>query len=240
MAGDRSSRGKHIRRAILTLAGAAALTAALAGPTAAQTAPAPAPSFSFAGYSTDGKAVGISTDVTGDLGYCRNANGLGSELYFDGTGTNGLTFRHATVSPMVVPIHIGVIGITNPDPANLIQDNFVTIGVVDGTPADFGTVGPSSAQYGGLAVGPSVIGVVAWKQTADSSCAQSRVMPILNPLVSGGGTSPVWGATSTTVPPTTDTTVPPTTDTTVPPTTDTTVPPTTDTTVPPTTDTTVP
>lgn len=238
MAGDRSTndnRGSGWRsrgpKAVVLAAGAAALVAFITGPTSAQS---PEPNFSFAGVNTlTGDALSASSVVDGTVGYCANANGLGSELYFEATSaTTGLHVRQASVSPMVVPIHLGVIDIDNPEPDMLIDDTLIVLGVVQGSAVGFGDTAASSAEFAGIGVGQSTAGVVAWDYTGTSNCAQSNVMPILEPLINGGST------TTTTVAETTTTTVAETTTTTEAPTTTTEAP--TTTTEAPTTTTTTP
>ena len=202
----------------MSLVAVPALLAALAAPSAAQD-PAPAdPNFSFAGFSSTGEPLTTGADVAGDLAYCTNANGLGSELYFNASGPGGVTVRLATVSPMVIPLHIGIATIVDPTNEAPLADDFVTLGVVEGTPAPFGSVGPSDATYGGLAVARSGLGVMSFSYASQSSdCSASNVMPILEPIIGGTGalqTTTTTAAPTTTAPQATTTTTPPATSST--------------------------
>ena len=217
---SRVLRGRG-HRAIVGAALAAVIVGVMAAPSQAQTdtTEPPPTNFSMAGVEdlANLKALAIDKEVSGTFQFCNNANGLGSELYFDGGDGLGMTVRHATVSPFVVPIHVGLIKIDNPDPDNEIDEEMMTLGVVQGTSVEFGQSGEASAQYGGIYVGTKGPGVVSWSYSGDITCAQSLAMPIIGPLINGG-------TTTTTVPAPTTTDVPTTTD--APTTTD--VPTTTD------------
>jgi hypothetical protein len=192
------------------------------------TEPAPATNFSMAGIKDPSTmtALAVDKEVSGDFQFCNNANGLGAELYLSGGDGAGMTVRHATVTPFVVPLHIGVLDVNNPDPDNEIDSQeFLTIGVAKGTPIEFGQSGTASVEYGGIFLG-KMVGLVNWTYSGDTTCTESKVMPILTPLIQGDSTTTT--EVPTTEPPTTEapTTEPPTTEapTTEPPTTDTTVP----------------
>ena len=244
MAGERSTHDNTMPlwrrrgwRVTAALAGAAALVAGMSNPTAAQE---PEANFSFAGLNPQtGTALSASSVVAGSFSYCSNANGLGAELYFEGTSaTTGLAVRHATVTPMVVPIHIGVLEITNPEPDMTIDESLITLGVAQGQAVGFGNTGDSNVEFAGIALGPTAAGIVSWNYAASSTCNDSVVMPILEPLINPTTTTvaPPETTTTTVAPPeTTTTTAPPeTTTTTAPPETTTTTeaPPETTTTVP--------
>ncbi len=206
-------------RIVAPLLAVPALVAMFATPSGAQTPSSTTipenANFTLAGMTTSGKPLTTGAVVSGELAYCNNANGLGSELYFNASDGNGITVQHATVSPMVIPLHIGITTITDPTNEEPISDQFVTLGVVEGTPAAFGTVGPASATYGGLAVAKSGVGVVSFNYTTDSSdCTESHVMPILQPVINGD-TPPVTttAPVTTTTAPVTTTTAPVTTTT---------------------------
>ncbi len=242
MAGNRSThRNRLVRRALTALAVVPIALVALSAPsgagspttTTAPTTTIPEDSnFTLAGLDRKGQPLTTGAIIDGSFAFCKNANGLGSELYFEGTGTNNISIKHASVSPMVIPLHFGVISITDSMNTNPIQDDFVTLGVVEGSPAPFGTVGPSSATYGGIAVAPSGGGMVSLSHDdLNSDCSVSRAMPILEPIVEGGSTTTTAPPTTTTTAPTTTTTAP-TTTTTAPTTTTTTTTPTTTTTAP--------
>ena len=174
--------------------------------------------FTLAGLTRGGEPLTTGAVIDGDFAFCKNANGLGSELYFEGTGTNNISIKHASVSPMVIPLHFGVISITDSMNTNPIQDDFVTMGVVEGTPAAFNTIGFSSATYGGVAMAPSGGGMVSFShEDAASNCTESRAMPILEPIWQGEATTTTAAPTTTTTtaaPTTTTTTAAPTTTTT--------------------------
>lgn len=178
------------------------------------TTTAPPTNFSMAGIKdlTQMQALSVDKEVTGDFQFCSNVNGLGAELYLDAADGAGMTVRHATVTPFVVPLHIGVLDVNNPDPDNTISNQeFLTIGVAKGTPVEFGTSGTASVEYGGVFLGTSA-GVVSWSYSGDITCTDSKVMPILRPLVEAG-TPTTTVAPTTTVLDTTTTTVPETTTT---------------------------
>jgi hypothetical protein len=185
------------------------------GETTTTTIP-PDANFTLAGITRSGSPLTTGAVIDGQFAFCKNANGLGSELYFEGSGTNNITIKHASVSPMVIPLHFGVISITDSLNTNPIQDDFVTIGVVEGTPADFGSVGPSNATYGGVAVAPSGGGMVSFSHDdAASDCTESRAMPILEPIWQGNTSTAAPTSTTTTAALTsTTTTAAPTTTTT--------------------------
>jgi hypothetical protein len=223
MAGDRDTHDTYRsarRRAWRAVGGAAAVAAVIAGFAPHTSAQEPEPNFSLAGVNPNtGMAVSINGDVAATtFAFCSNANGLGSELYLEGTDVaKGLTVRHATVSPMVVPIHFGVIDVTSTDPEMLIDERYVVLGVVEGIPGAFGGTSPSHAKFGGVAMGPNAALVASWEYAADSTCVQSLVQPILEPYVTGGnpGTTiappSIPGPTTTTEAPTTTTEAPTTT-----------------------------
>ena len=149
----------------------------------------------------------LRAKVKGDLAELTVAGGEGEEIAVEPDA--GMAVEQATVTPFVLPLHIGVVSVNNPDPENEIKgDRFFTIGVVKGTPIDFGKSGQATVEYGGVFLGPKV-GLINWNYSADVSCDQSRATPIISALMASGQT------TATTVPATTvpDTTVP---DTTVP------------------------
>ncbi len=229
----RTNRRSPARRwsALASLIAIPALVAALASPTsAAPTQEGGIPddaNFTLAGISAKGETLTTGAVVNGDFSYCSNANGLGSELYFNASGPNGVSVHHATVSPLVIPLHIGLVTIVDPTNPEPIDGDFITLGVAEGTPAPFGSDEPSDAMYGGLVVSRAGIGVMSFNySTGSSDCAESKVMPILEPYISGAQQPPQPPTTIET--PTTEapTTVPPTTapPTTAPPTT---APPTT-------------
>lgn len=239
---------RWIRRVAAPLLAAPLLLAAFASPTGAapaQESPIPDDAnFTLAGISAKGETLTTGAVVNGDFSYCSNANGLGSELYFNASGTNGVSVHHATVSPMVIPLHIGLVTIVDPTNSEPIDGDFITLGVVEGTPAPFGSNAPSDATYGGLVISRVGVGVMSFNySTGSTDCSESKVMPILEPYIGGQDlpaptTAPPTTAAPTTAPPTTaaPTTAPPTTaaPTTAAPTTaaPTTAPPTT---APPTT-----
>jgi hypothetical protein len=225
MAGDRDTHDTNRiarRRAWRAVGGAAAVAAVIAGFAPHTSAQEPEPNFSLAGVNPNtGMAVSVNGDVAAStFAFCSNANGLGSELYLEGTDVaNGLTVRHATVSPMVVPIHFGVIDVTSTAPEMPIDERYVVLGVVEGIPGAFGGTSPSHAKFGGVAMGPNAALVASWEYAADSTCVQSLVQPILEPYVTGGnpGTTiappsiPALTTTTTTEAPTTTTEAPTTT-----------------------------
>jgi hypothetical protein len=224
------------RRARRTVAGLGVVAAGLvvwSVPSQAQTGePAPATNFNMAGVAdpASGQMLAVDANVTGNFAFCNNPNGLGAELYLEGGDGAGMTVRHATVTPFVVPIHVGLLTVVNPDPENTLDDEMLTLGVAQGTPIEFGASGTADVEYGGVFFGSGGAGLVNWRYSAAITCTDSVVMPILEPLINGG-------TAAATAPATTDTTIPAptTTDTTIP------APTTTDSTVPPaTTETTVP
>jgi hypothetical protein len=107
---------------------------------------------------------------------------------------------------MVIPLHIGLTTIVDPTNSEPIDGDFITLGVVEGTPAPFGSKAPSDATYGGLVVSRVGVGVMSFKySTGSTDCSASKVMPILEPFI---GDANLRGLTETTVP---ETTVPATT-----------------------------
>jgi hypothetical protein len=199
MAGDRETGNTNPsvrRRAWRAAAGIAASALVIAGVAPLTSAQEPtttvddsSPNFSLAGVNPGtGMAVSINGEVTAStFAFCSNANGLGSELYMEASDpSKALTVRHATVSPMVVPIHFGVIDVTVADPVKPVDERFVVLGVVEGTPGAFGGTSPSNAKFGGVAMGPHAALVASWEYAADSTCTQSLVQPILEPYVTGG------------------------------------------------------
>lgn len=170
--------------------------------------------FTLAGVNASGSTLTTGAVVNGDFAYCSNANGLGSELYFNASAPNGVAVHHASVSPMVIPLHIGVVTIVDPTNEEPINGDFITLGVVEGSPAPFGGTGPSGATYGGLVVSTAAVGVMSFNYDNQATdCSQSKVMPILQPLIDGvNGPTP-----TTTVAPSTTTTAPASTTTTAAP-----------------------
>jgi len=212
--------GRRGRRALTAIGVTVAAVTVWAVPSQAQTTPPPGPAanFSMAGVNNAGQALAVDKNVTGDFAFCNNLNGLGAELYFDGGDGAGMTVRHASVTPFVVPIHIGLLKVNNPDPDNPVNEEMLTIGVAKGTPIQFGQSGDSSVEFGGVFFG-SAAGVVSWKYNANITCTDSKVMPIIQPLIDGGAppattppatTSPAALA-PTTIVDTTTTLAPPTT-----------------------------
>jgi hypothetical protein len=130
-----------------------------------------------------GTAISVDANVTGTFGFCNNVNGRGAELYLSGGNGTTLTVRHATVSPFVVPLHLGLLGVTSTDPANPVNEDFITIGVAQGTPVQFGSTGTANATYGGIFAGKTGAGMVSWNYSANITCADSLVMPIIEPLL---------------------------------------------------------
>ncbi|MFM7069811.1 MAG: hypothetical protein ACKOYM_10180 [Actinomycetes bacterium] len=212
--GEAVSRAASRKRATFgALVAAVSLFGLTAAAGAQTTDPAPTTNFSLAGAkSPSGTALSIDTNVSGTMGFCNNVNGLGAELYFQGGNGSTLTVRHATVSPFVVPLHIGLMNINSTDPANALNEDFITIGVTQGTPVQFGSTGPSEATYGGIFAGKSGAGLVSWNYSADITCNDSLVMPILSPLLAPSGSTTTTAVPDTTVAPTTTdttTTAPP-------------------------------
>ena len=213
MAGThRFHRNKALRATLTALAVVPLVLVALATPSGAQTETTtttipPDANFTLAGFGRNGSPLTTGAVIDGAFAFCKNANGLGSELYFEGSGTNNIQIKHASVSPMVIPLHLGVISITDSLNTNPIQDDFMTLGVVEGTPAPFGTVGPSNATYGGVAVAPSGAGMVSFEHSdAASDCTQPTAMPILEPMIGGSTTTAAPTTTTTTAAATTTTT----------------------------------
>lgn len=185
MAGDRSSQTntkKHLRRGAVVLGAIVALVGATALPTNAQE---PEPNFAFSGVNpSNQKPIAISEVVTASkFQFCENANGLGSEAYLEATAPSGLYIQHATVSPMVVPVHLGVIEVNNPNPDSAVSGELVTLGVVEGTTVDFGNNGPASADYGGVAWSDEATGVISWSYAGDANCETSLAKPIIDPML---------------------------------------------------------
>ena len=207
MTGGKAMHGARTRRsaggrALVALGAAVAAVTLWTVPSQAQEdPPPPTTNFSLAGIKDPATATAVAVDknVTGQFAFCNNVNGLGAELYLNAGDGAGMTVRQATVTPFVVPIHIGVLKVNNPDPDNLMgNEEMVTLGVAKGTPIEFGQSGTASVEYGGVYFGASA-GLVNWSYTADITCTDSLVMPILEPML---GSSPT---TTTTVAPTTTT-----------------------------------
>ena len=184
---------RHLRVAVASLVAASAVVG-LTAAAGAQTDPAPAPTtnFSMAGVAdpASGKTLTIDTNLSGSFAFCNNVNGLGAELYLSGSNGSNVTVRHATVSPFVVPLHIGLLGVTSTDPAAEVSEDFLTIGVAQGTPVQFGSSGTAQAEYGGIFAGKQGAGLVSWNYSADITCGESVVMPILGPLLAPTTTAP--------------------------------------------------
>ena len=176
-------RARALLASVVALGSVVGLTAAAGAQT---TDPeVPTTNFSLIGAPAGGSGPPVSLDanVTGTFGFCNNVNGLGAELYLSGGNGSTLTVRHATVSPFVVPLHLGVLNVASTDPAAAINEDFITIGVAQGTPVQFGSTGTANATYGGIYAGKTGAGMVSWNYTADITCADSLVMPILEPLL---------------------------------------------------------
>lgn len=186
---------------------AGAAVAAFAAPSQAQDAPPSTNNFVLAGVRdiSTGAMVSIDQQVTGDFAYCSNPNGLGAEAYLQASSASGFNVRHATVTPFVVPIHIGLLRLDNPDPASPINEEALTLGVVKGTPVEFGTTGPADVEYSGLFFSSVAAGVLNWRYNGTITCTDSVVMPIIEPLLQGQlPTAPTTTvAPATTVPTTT-------------------------------------
>ncbi len=216
----RGRRGRTVGRALAAAGIAAAGLVAWSVPSQAQEEPLPPPTnFSMAGIANpaEGTMLAVDKQVSGEFQYCSNPNGLGAEIYLNAGDGAGMAVEQATVTPFVVPIHIGVVSVNNPDPDNLIQgERFFTLGVVKGTPVQFGQSGDASVEYGGVFLGPKA-GLLTWSYSANVDCQESRAMPILSPLLGGEETLP-------TAPPVTTTTEAPTTTTEAPTTTTTEAP----------------
>ena len=188
MGGTTKTATRRVRALVAVAVVSASVVGLSAGAGAQTTDPTPttvpaATNFSLAGASQSGQAVSIDTNISGDFGFCSNVNGLGAELYLRGTNGGNLTVRHATVSPFVVPLHLGVLNVASTDPAAAINEDFITIGVAQGTPVQFGSTGTANATYGGIYAGTTGVGMVSWNYAADITCADSLVMPILEPLL---------------------------------------------------------
>ena len=214
-------------RALVALAATVAAVTLWTVPGQAQetTTVPPATNFSMAGVKdlSTMQALAVDKEVSGDFQFCNNVNGLGAELYLNGGDGAGMTVQHATVTPFVVPIHIGVLDVNNPDPDNTIDhQQYLTLGVAKGTPIEFGQSGDATVEYGGVYFGSS-FGLVSWSYSANITCTDSKVMPILSPLIDGGATTTTTAAPTTTID-TTTTTVDTTTTTLDTTTTTTTVP----------------
>lgn|GEM_PF-1579369 len=135
---------------------------------------------------TGGDLVSIDEQVSGTFAHCANPNGLGAELFLEATGPSGVQVRHATVTPFVVPIHIGLLRVQDPDPVAPINDEALTLGAVIGDSVQFGTTGVATAEYAGLFFGSTVAGVVNWRYDETVTCTDSLVMPIIEPLLNPG------------------------------------------------------
>lgn len=183
-------RARALLASVVALGSVVGLTAAAGAQTADPAAPTT--NFSMVGVADAqaGTAISIDASVSGTFGFCNNVNGLGAELYLSGGNGTTLTVRHATVSPFVVPLHLGLLGVTSSDPAAPVNEDFITIGVAQGTPVQFGSTGTANATYGGIFAGKTGAGMVSWNYTADITCADSLVMPILEPLLAPPTTAP--------------------------------------------------
>lgn len=163
-------------------------------PETTTTVPAPtttlplANNFLLAGVRdlTGGDLVSVDEQVSGNFAHCANPNGLGAELFLEATGPSGVQVRHATVTPFVVPIHIGLLRVQDPDPVAPINDEALTLGAVIGDSVQFGTTGVATAEYAGLFFGSTVAGVVNWRYDETVTCTDSLVMPIIEPLLNPG------------------------------------------------------
>jgi len=218
-AGTGRSTGRRGRRVVTAIGVTVAAVTVWTVPSQAQTTttpPAPPKNFSMAGIKdfASMQALAVDKNVTGDFGFCNNVNGLGAELYLNGGDGAGMTVRHATVTPFVVPIHVGLLKVENPDPDNPVSDEMLTIGVAKGTPIQFGQTGDATVEYGGVFFGKAA-GLVSWTYSANITCTDSKVMPIIEPLINGGVTTTTAAPATTVAPPTTDTTTT-TTTTTIP------------------------
>ncbi len=207
----RTMLGRNMRRGFAAAGIAAAGLVAWTLPGQAQVAePTPTTNFSMAGIAdaSTGTLLSVDKQISGEFQYCSNANGLGAELYLNAGDGAGMAVEQATVTPFVLPLHIGVVSVNNPDPENEINgDRFFTIGVVKGTPVDFGKSGQSTVEYGGVFFGPKV-GLINWNYSADVSCDQSRATPIISALMASGQTSTTEAPTTTAPTTTAPTTVP--------------------------------
>ncbi|HNB93601.1 MAG TPA: hypothetical protein PLX07_01365, partial [Microthrixaceae bacterium] len=155
---ERSRRARSVRRGVAAVGVATAGLLAWTLPSQAQDPePAPTTNFHMAGIADPaaGTMLAVDKQISGEFQYCSNANGLGAELYLNAGDGAGMAVEQATVTPFVVPIHIGVVSINNPDPENTITgERFLTLGVVKGTPIEFGQSGPATVEYGGVFIGP--------------------------------------------------------------------------------------
>lgn len=218
----RFGRGRTFRRVVAATGIAAAGLVAWTVPGQAQTDPPPADppptNFHMAGVADAqaGTMLAVDKQVSGEFQYCSNLNGLGAELYLNAGDGAGMAVEQATVTPFVVPIHIGVLSVNNPDPENPIEaQRYVTLGVVKGTPVQFGSSGDATVEYGGVFFGANA-GLVNWTYAANISCTESKAMPIINQALGTDVEVPTTTeAPTTTVAPTTTeaptTTVAPTT-----------------------------
>ncbi len=132
------------------------------------------------------EVVSVDEQVAGTFAHCANPNGLGAELFLEASGPSGVQVRHATVTPFVVPIHIGLLRVQDPDPVAPLNDEALTLGAVIGDSVQFGDTGRATAEYAGLFFGTSAVGVVNWRYDETIACTDSVVMPIIEPLLSGG------------------------------------------------------
>jgi hypothetical protein len=186
----RRRRGRPVGRALAALGIATAGLIAWSVPSQAQEElppEEPTTNFSMAGIAdvASGTLLAVDKQVWGEFQYCSNPNGLGAELYLNAGDGAGMAVEHATVTPFVVPLHIGVLSVNNPDPENLIQgEQFFTIGVVRGTPVQFGESGEAEVEFGGVFLGPKA-GLLTWSYSDTVDCDESRAMPILAPLING-------------------------------------------------------
>ncbi len=197
----RHTGGRTFGRALAAAGIAAAGLVAWTVPSQAQEEPLPDPApttnFSMAGVAdaSTGTLLAIDKNVSGEFQYCSNVNGLGAEIYLNAGDGAGMAVEQATVTPFVVPIHIGVVSVNNPDPDNPVNgERFFTLGVVKGTPVEFGTSGSASVEYGGVFLGAKA-GLITWNYTADVTCDESKAMPIISPLI--GGDAPAATTTTT-------------------------------------------
>jgi hypothetical protein len=195
--GTRDGTGS-LRRGAIGLAVGALAVSAVAAPSGAQTEdpepPAPVIAdgnrFTLAGVRNPQtlEAVAVDVELSGSLAYCTNPNGLGAELYLQGTGAQttsdgtsaSVSVRHASVTPFVIPLHLGLLEVDSSDPDNPMAGASMTIGVARGTSVEFGESGAAVAEFGGIFFGPSGVGAVNWRHRADIACEDSVVMPILN------------------------------------------------------------
>lgn len=196
--------GRALRRTVAAAGAVAVSLVVWSVPSQAQDAEPPTgTNFNMTGIRDLGTAqmLTIQTDVSGQFAYCNNPNGLGAELYLEAGNGAGTSVRHATVTPFVVPLHIGLLRVTNDDPDNEVDTEMLTIGVARGTPVEFGSTGSTEVEYGGIYLGSAGAGLVNWRQSGTISCDDSVVMPVLRPYLGGGTSSPTEPA-STEPPPT--------------------------------------